>query len=101
MPQMNIIQIQTSRRWLFNNFCNALYNNCINDLGANDFHLLGNLADADGIVKLFRDGFAPMMLNSKDMQRVEQCNTDDVPFIIVVTLETTIFAVVNGDDVTY
>lgn len=101
MPQMNIIQIQTSRRQLYNNFSNALYDNCINDLGPNDFHLLGNLADADGIVKLFRDGFAPMMLNSKDMQRVEQCNTDDVPFIIVVTLETTIFAVVNGDDVTY
>ena len=101
MPHMNIIQIQTSRRQLFNNFSSALYDNCINDLGANDFHLLGNLADADDAVKLFKDGFAPMMLSSEDMQQVEQCTKDDVPFIIVVTLENAIFAVVNGDDVCY
>ena len=98
---MNIIQIQTSRRQLFNNFCNALYDNCINDLGSNDFHLLGSLADADDTVKLFKDGFAPMMLSSEDMQRVEQFIKDVVPFIIVVTLEDAIFAVVNGDDVCY
>lgn len=101
MLHMNIIQIQTSRRQLFNNFCNALYDNCINDHGPNDFHLLGNLADADDAVKLFKDGFAPMMLSSEDMQQVEQCTKDDVPFIIVVTLENAIFAVVNGDDVCY
>lgn len=101
MPQMNIIQIQTSRRQLFNNFCNALYDCVIGNHEHNDFHLLGNFADADKTVKLFKDGFAPMLLNAEDMQRVEQCTKDDVPFIIVVTLEKSIFAVVNGDDVCY
>lgn len=101
MRHMNIIQIQTSRRQLFNNFSNALYDNCITDLGVNDFHLLGCLADADKTVKLFRDGWVPMMLDSHDMQRVEQCVKDGVPFIIVVTVEDCIFAVVNGDDVIF
>lgn len=101
MPHMNIIQIQTSRRQLFDNFSNALHDCVIGNHEHNDFHLLGNLADADKTVKLFKNGFAPMMLNAEDMHRMEQCNKDDVPFIIVVTLENAIFAVVNGDDVTY
>ena len=79
-----------------------MYDNCINDLGENVFHLLGNFADADKTVQLFREGYTMMMLDTKDMHRVEQCVKDEVPFIIVVLLnDDTIFAVVNGDDVTY
>lgn len=97
---MNIAQIQISRRQLFDNFSNSLHDLVIVDKEQNDFHMLGDLADAQKTVQLFRQGFAPMMLHN-DMARVEHLVENEMPFVIIITNDDAIFAVINGDEVTY
>ena len=98
---MNITQIQLNIKDIYTNLCECLYDIYIHDAEPDaEFHVLAKLANANDLISLFKDGYTCMMVGDA-MARIEMMNENDMPFIIVVTKNEEIFAVVNGKDVNY
>lgn len=98
---MNITQIQLNIKDIYTNLCECFYSAYIHDAEPNaEFHVLAKLANASGVISLFKDGYTCMMMGDA-MARIEWMNENKMPFIIVVIKNEEIFAVVNGKDVNY
>lgn len=101
---MNLPIIQVKRSEMFKQHCECFY----------DVHILeqDNVTTAaalmfkqfvteQGIRQMFKDGYAPMLLNCEQMQRVELLHQNDQPFLIIVVEQGDVVATVHHQDIMY
>lgn len=102
---MNITNIQVTLKSCFDNFCASFWDNEIkgDEEGIAPFMLdyFVCFKTPAGMLSLFQEGAAYLLLGSADVQRIEYLDEHNLPYIITIIDEDEIFAVINGRDVCY
>jgi hypothetical protein len=103
---MNLPIIQVKRSDMFKFYSECFYDVHIleqeEDVVATAAALMfKQFATEQGIRQMFKDGYAPMLLNCEQMQRVELMHQNEQPFLIIVVEHNDVVATVCHHDVNY